>query len=281
MPPPEGRKHRASGVIAGGERELFVPVIWSRRLRANLRKKSWASVSAAVILRLSFHFCYSSFTSRQCFIFVYRSRAAVNLYFNLQEAANPPMGLVASRQMVQSEVGSRAAVLFQGPRSCCISAGVLQCVVDSRVAVPFQGPGSCCTSVGVHQCVGDSVVIALESPGSSLLWVISPGKGGILWSPGQDALLWADARKCPWNWMQKIGLDKYIYVFSFVLSDYSFCFLLQVQIVQDFKFVRWDLGRKAMPWIYKKHRWGGYMSVWMFSVYCCCQEKSRIQGSCF
>ncbi|XP_043063148.1 uncharacterized protein LOC120322143 isoform X2 [Drosophila yakuba] len=208
MPPPEGRKHRASGVIAGGERELFVPVIWSRRLRANLRKKSWASVSAAVILRLSFHFCYSSFTSRQCFIFVYRSRAAVNLYFNLQEAANPPMGLVASRQMVQSEVGSRAAVLFQGPRSCCISAGVLQCVVDSRVAVPFQGPGSCCTSVGVHQCVGDSVVIALESPGSSLLWVISPGKGGILWSPGQDALLWADARKCPWNWMQKIGLDK-------------------------------------------------------------------------
>ncbi|XP_039230370.1 uncharacterized protein LOC120321562 [Drosophila yakuba] len=45
MPPPEGRKHRASGVIAGGERELFVPVIWSRRLRADLKGKSWASVS--------------------------------------------------------------------------------------------------------------------------------------------------------------------------------------------------------------------------------------------
>ncbi|XP_043063085.1 uncharacterized protein LOC26535308 isoform X2 [Drosophila yakuba] len=83
-------------------------------------------------------------------------------------------------------------------------------------------------------CVGESVVIALESPGSSLLWVVSPGKGGILWTPGQDALLRADARKCPWNWMQKIGLGPIRPGF--------------------FIFVRWDLGRNALPWIYKEHR---------------------------
>ncbi|XP_039229272.1 uncharacterized protein LOC26536055 isoform X3 [Drosophila yakuba] len=172
------------------------------------------------------------------------------------------MGLIASRQMVESEVDSRAAVLFQGPGSCCISAGVLHCVVDSRVAVLFRGPESCCTSAGVHRCVGESVVIVLESPGSSLLWVVSPGKGGILWTPGQDALLWADARKCPWNWMQKIGLGPISPGF--------------------FIFVRWDLGRNALPWIYKEHRRSLFCSFsGILSVCRCYQEKVEFKGQDF
>ncbi|XP_039501338.1 uncharacterized protein LOC120457878 [Drosophila santomea] len=64
---PEGRKHRATGVIAGGEWGLFVPVLCSRRLRANFEFE-WGR-----------RFC--SFTSRHCLSFVWRSRAAVNFDF--------------------------------------------------------------------------------------------------------------------------------------------------------------------------------------------------------